>query len=720
MRKALEMKTITPETTVLDFGCGRNNDVTSLKEMGIAAAGFDPYWCNDPSQLKVTDVVTCIYVLNTIERDWEIPEVVRYCWDLTRKTLVLAVRPGDDHEETTTIGTYQYYWKPKSWQRFVLDELGYDAEFPEAGIAVIKKPATICYNKSVKNSSQTDMNSKEFKKFLSVSPDKDGESNGSPVSLEYEHGMLMLTYKKGGMLVKIPYALNGADEKWSITVDHTAVMAALASVKSKADVSLSIVDGDLIIANSEVNLRISPWGKDIVDFDPDILELDSQVIEFPGTFWAEFVAAARVAKTNKKGVNPEIVGKAVHVKAINGLASVSAWSESVATHRPIPLQREITEDRSFVLPLEAIEIVAAMKSSQITMTLDYKFHQLLIETDIGYVLVDLPQVKYPVTDGMEKGDFAEASVEVKRKDLLNAVKTAVEAGAKNVTLVFDNNTVVVEAAKVKKQEVIPTEIDEKKKFAASIKVAAGALLDALKTLTAAKIFLHFPMAAANSLIIDTVTGIMYVFVVTVKVAAHLIETAADALKKPEPRREVVSTGENSDGTTFVVEAVEASPLQPELSVEQVEEKRAKLEEQFGKEKVDLAEAALDVAQYRERVREILKAIDVELEQLRSLPASSNTAKIKNLDKVQQSIQDDAKKRIAELTKLHQSLSGVVSDAENAESAIEADVYETEFTLDGLEEVLLRLKWWGGRTLHLLWKEEAQWMPQMRLVEPRTR
>jgi hypothetical protein len=518
------------------------------------------------------------------------------------------------------------------------------------------------------------------------------------------------------MLIKVPYSYPGADEKWTIVVDHTALMQALSSIKSKEDVAMTIVDGSLQIVVGEAKITTDPWGKSTTDFDPDNLELDSQIIQFSGKRWKDFVAAARIAKLNKKGVNPEIVGKAVHCHAWGEFISVSAWSETVSCRRAIELdnaQSPITEAREFILPLETIDLVASMSPSQVNMTLDYQFQQLLIETDIGYILVDLPQTKYPATDGIHSG--TDATVEVKRKDLMAAVQAAADAGAKNITLVFDNNNVVVEAAKTKKQEVSAELADPTRKFTSTVKVAANALLEAIKTLGTTKILLHFPMATANSLIIDTVTGVMYVLVVTVKVAAQLIESAADALKKPEPEREVVATGKNKDGSTFVVENVEVSPLETDLSVEQKDEKKAKLKEQFG-EKADFAESVLEVADLRERVRGIVKEIDAEIENLRSLDTvANNTAKIKDLDVVQKRIQDDAKHRIAELSKLHRELAGIVSETESVEASL--DNHETEFTLEGLREVSLKLTWIGGRTLQFLWKEESQWLPQMRLIEP---
>jgi hypothetical protein len=325
--------------------------------------------------------------------------------------------------------------------------------------------------------------------------------------------------------------------------------------------------------------------------------------------------------------------------------------------------------------------------------MDYKFQQLLIETDIGYILVDLLQDKYPAHDGLQKETGS--MVEVKRKDLLDAVKIAVDAGAKNITLVFDNNNVVIEAPKVKKQEVAAD--PDHKKFTATARVAANALLEALKAVSTTKILMFFPAAAAHSLIIDTVTGIMYVLAITGKVATQIIESAADALKKPEPQREVVETGTNHDGTPYVLEAVEVSPLQgfSDPKEEDVEQSKPQTDE--------LTETVLEIANLRSQVKDIVEDINKEMLKLRSQPESPEN-----------------KTRHRELSTLHDALKGAVQEVENVEHVLTGDNYETEFTLEGLKKVSLMLEWWGGRALLFLWKEETQWLPEMRLIEPLAR
>jgi hypothetical protein len=534
------------------------------------------------------------------------------------------------------------------------------------------------------------MNIKDLKKFLAINPDKEG--NSSPITLEYEYGSLHITYKKDGMMVRMGSMLNGTDDKWSIIVDHAYLVEAIAPLKGKGQISIECVEGDLKISSDDTSVIVTPWGKPIEAFDPDLLELDSQVLRFNKKGWEDFVAAARVARLNKKGVNPEIVGKGVHCHAWGEYGTVSAWSPTVSCCRTSQLNEPLLEDREFVIPLEAIDLVASMKPTEVCFTMDYQFKQCLIETDIGYILVDLLPDQYPAHNGIQKQ--TESLVQLKRKDLLDAVKTAVDAGAKSITLVFDNDTVIVEAPKIKKQEIAVEPDAERKKFIATAKVAANALLEALKAVSTTKILMFFPAAAAHSLIIDTVTGVMYALAITSKGVVHIIESAADALKKPEPQREVVETGTNHDGTPYVLEAVEVSPLQgfPDPKEEEVERSKPQTDE--------LTETVLEIANLRSQVKDIVEDINKEMLKLRSQPESPENVA-----------------RLRELSTLHDALKGAVQEVENVEHVLTGDNYETEFTLEGLREVSLKLTWWGGRTLLFLWKEETQWLPEMRLIEP---
>jgi hypothetical protein len=82
---------IQPGWTHLDYGCGYGDDVTRLQRMGIHSWGWDPYWFpHTPKQ--PSDVVTCLFVLNGILHREERVAVLRECWSLTKRYLVISCR----------------------------------------------------------------------------------------------------------------------------------------------------------------------------------------------------------------------------------------------------------------------------------------------------------------------------------------------------------------------------------------------------------------------------------------------------------------------------------------------------------------------------------------------------------------------------------------------------------------------------------------------------
>ena len=75
---------------VLDYGCGRGDDVTVLTAAGISARGWDPYYAPD-TPLAPADVVNLGFVLNVIEDPDERKQALSRAYDLTRQVLAVAV-----------------------------------------------------------------------------------------------------------------------------------------------------------------------------------------------------------------------------------------------------------------------------------------------------------------------------------------------------------------------------------------------------------------------------------------------------------------------------------------------------------------------------------------------------------------------------------------------------------------------------------------------------
>lgn len=82
---------VTNETTFLDYGCGRGDDVRRLAKAGIKAVGWDPYFAPDSALLQPSALVNLGFVLNVVEEMEERKQVLRNAWALTEKVLSVAV-----------------------------------------------------------------------------------------------------------------------------------------------------------------------------------------------------------------------------------------------------------------------------------------------------------------------------------------------------------------------------------------------------------------------------------------------------------------------------------------------------------------------------------------------------------------------------------------------------------------------------------------------------
>ncbi|MCA1837524.1 MAG: DNA phosphorothioation-associated putative methyltransferase, partial [Actinobacteria bacterium] len=91
MSVALVDEVLRERRTVFDYGCGRGGDVKRLRELGFAAAGWDPAFAPD-ARLISAAVVNLGYVVNVVEDPRERVETLRRAWALAREVLVVAAR----------------------------------------------------------------------------------------------------------------------------------------------------------------------------------------------------------------------------------------------------------------------------------------------------------------------------------------------------------------------------------------------------------------------------------------------------------------------------------------------------------------------------------------------------------------------------------------------------------------------------------------------------
>ncbi len=120
------------ETSFFDYGCGRGDDVQTLREAGLNAHGWDPYYA--PSNPKVqSDIVNIGFVLNVIENTSEREEALTCAWRLTSRVLSVAViNPYSSPMESatrfndgviTSRSTFQKYFSQAELKAFIQSTL---------------------------------------------------------------------------------------------------------------------------------------------------------------------------------------------------------------------------------------------------------------------------------------------------------------------------------------------------------------------------------------------------------------------------------------------------------------------------------------------------------------------------------------------------------------------------------------------------------------------
>ncbi|MFE0476993.1 DNA phosphorothioation-associated putative methyltransferase [Streptomyces sp. NPDC058947] len=90
-RQALADRQLIPERTILDYGCGRGDDVRALERLDCRITGWDPYYRSE-TKLEQADVVLLTYVLNVIEDPAERRHTLRQAWQLANTVLIVSAR----------------------------------------------------------------------------------------------------------------------------------------------------------------------------------------------------------------------------------------------------------------------------------------------------------------------------------------------------------------------------------------------------------------------------------------------------------------------------------------------------------------------------------------------------------------------------------------------------------------------------------------------------
>jgi len=117
---------------VFDYGCGKGNDIHSLKDNGVPAFGWDPHFRSD-AEKSPAPIVNLGFVINVIETREERIEVLRDAFSYAEEILVVSVMLAAHVEDTwhpfgdgviTRRGTFQKYFSQEEIAVFIEFSLG--------------------------------------------------------------------------------------------------------------------------------------------------------------------------------------------------------------------------------------------------------------------------------------------------------------------------------------------------------------------------------------------------------------------------------------------------------------------------------------------------------------------------------------------------------------------------------------------------------------------
>lgn len=116
---------------LFDYGCGRGDDLRGLRENGLEAAGWDPYYA--PEQpIQSADLVNLGFVINVIEDFDERLEALQRAWSLAERLLVVSVMLANQNDPRgtrfrdgviTQRQTFQKYYTQQEIKEFLADAL---------------------------------------------------------------------------------------------------------------------------------------------------------------------------------------------------------------------------------------------------------------------------------------------------------------------------------------------------------------------------------------------------------------------------------------------------------------------------------------------------------------------------------------------------------------------------------------------------------------------
>ncbi len=150
LRLALEAGLASDGGAIMDYGCGRGDDVRRLRRMGYDVAAWDPAYRPEGAQ-RPSELVNLGYVLNVIEAPSERATTLQAAWELAEEALVVSAMVTVDSRTKaipfgdgvlTSRGTFQKYYDQQELELFIRSTLQVEPVALGLGVfAVARSPA---------------------------------------------------------------------------------------------------------------------------------------------------------------------------------------------------------------------------------------------------------------------------------------------------------------------------------------------------------------------------------------------------------------------------------------------------------------------------------------------------------------------------------------------------------------------------------------------------
>jgi DNA phosphorothioation-associated putative methyltransferase len=134
--------------SILDYGCGKGDDITELEAHGIDCVGWDPIHRPD-SDLIISDIVNLGFVLNVIEDREERDKTLKKAWELADRLLIISVMVAGESVirqftpyrdgVITSIKTFQKYYAQSEIRSYIETTLNESSVASGQGIFIVFK-----------------------------------------------------------------------------------------------------------------------------------------------------------------------------------------------------------------------------------------------------------------------------------------------------------------------------------------------------------------------------------------------------------------------------------------------------------------------------------------------------------------------------------------------------------------------------------------------------